>query len=1756
MMSLLLATFLHGQAVRTYTMSTDNQPWVSIATTGTQLTSVVGDYGTQTLTMPFDFDFGETTIAQGTTIRVRCDGHLVLSNESGSHYGASYSTGNTLAIVPLLMEDGEMPEGASGCYWQMDTTDGLAVLVIEWQHVKQYNSPGDDLNFQLRLFENGNVSAHYGRIVNTLGRNNFNFLMNSVPANGYGDRIALYGTWAAPMAISPGSLSYGSGATSIVTGVPDSGLVVTYMRPEPPCPRPLNFRVRDLTTTSASLMWTPNGVSGCTYVIKYDSVPFSVFYATDTHPSYFTNDSVYYLDSLLPNRTYYAFVMSHCGNDSSTWQSITFRTPCEPIVHADLPWSEDFNAYNDYMHTLDIFDSGCWRSSSIGVGYVAWRTTDLQIGNGIVTLPPFDELSDLEISFSIIRNGTVELGVLEDPGDTSSFVSLYTLDTPSGTTANRALRLNSYTGTGTILGFRVAGNCRVDNIDVHLAEGCPEVGEVTVDNVTATTAVVNWTDQNNAGNYRVTYRPLSATTPLTVNATASPVTLASLLPDEDYEVVVYAVCPLQESDPVSATFHTNCALYTVPLAESFEQGSLPACWTTRGVRFNSANQSADQSPSVCDTTATSGTHSMRLISRRTNLVGREASWVLLPETSNPVNGLTIEFDYRVPQWYENIELAVGVSTSEDDTLGFHRLFTIRPADGQWHRYSLDLGFYSGTTGRIALLQDNHTDHSYAPGRTYDNGFIDSLVVGERSACARPAALRCTNVTSSTVTIVWTEMGSVGTYEVTCGTQTQMVSGDTQCVITGLSPQTTYNVSVRQLCGDTYTAAITASFTTECPGIATIPWSEDFNSWPVGGFGECWTHHESPGIYSSSSVSVFNFQSVHCLKMASNIYQGDTNYTYVVLPRVDVPYTQLSFSMNVMGFNSSSSNSRLELGVLTDASDPNTFIPFDTVSFTDCGFSSQDYYERALNGIANGRLTLRFSSFSTTRSVYVDNFSLFYATSCGYPNHLAVDSTSLTSLSVSVGDPDSVGHYRLWWGVDSLTDSVDITGYSHTLSGLSHSTLYQISAATICPTDNSLSTVTSITAATDCGIISHDELPYEENYDNGIGLCSRFLDYCFPNNGGDRTNPNTHHGANGKSLHPNVQHNDEPFYYVLPEVDSLGGLALEFWHYVSISPEDNKIEVGVMNDPTDTMSFVTVETLYPFISEQWYQFHVSLGSYVGTGRHVALRFGATGSRWASIQYVDDLSLVLDLTCLAPDSVTVASVTDATATLVVHDPRGVGHYRVYAPADTLDFYGDTVVVGGLTGATDYMLYVASVCPEGAATFPVPVTFTTNCGIVELPYSENFESWPVFHMPRCWSVVDTISHEPEVRNFTNAAEGERVLAGSFANGDSMLTIATPMLHFADTDAYVSFLMYVRQIAIDSNNIATPVPMRTRVSYFDETTQTDISLYEDSVASSNYYNYLWNLVEISTQSIPVGIGTLRFSFWLDPRVSYASFAMDSLTVFTIHHDPPCQPVDSLSASNITLSTATVEWTSRGPATSWQLHLFSPTIDTVMVSDTLQVVLTGLEQETEHRLVVRPLCDDGQMLWSDTLTFTTLYCPTVEEVVVTATSAHTADVEWMAPTSGPWRVEYGLSGFDQGFGSVVIVPAQAAGRVTYHLTGLNSNTTYDLYIMTLCEEGKSSVWSDAAHFTTEIDGIDDSPNTTPHSLFTISPNPAHSSATLQGLEPGTTVTIRDASGRTVAQFEIQNSKFEFDVSHLTSGAYFVTATTHSTTLTRKMIVK
>jgi len=72
------------------------------------------------------------------------------------------------------------------------------------------------------------------------------------------------------------------------------------------------------------------------------------------------------------------------------------------------------------------------------------------------------------------------------------------------------------------------------------------------------------------------------------------------------------------------------------------------------------------------------------------------------------------------------------------------------------------------------------------------------------------------------------------------------------------------------------------------------------------------------------------------------------------------------------------------------------------------------------------------------------------------------------------------------------------------------------------------------------------------------------------------------------------------------------------------------------------------------------------------------------------------------------------------------------------------------------------------------------------------------------------------------------------------------------------------------------------------------------------------------------------------------------------------------------------------------------------------------------------------------------------------------AELSWTSGGAANWQVEYGLSGFSLGSGTLV-----QAGSNPFVLSGLNPNTAYDFYVRDSCGVGNVSQWSAVSSFST-----------------------------------------------------------------------------------------
>lgn len=283
------------------------------------------------------------------------------------------------------------------------------------------------------------------------------------------------------------------------------------------------------------------------------------------------------------------------------------QTPCDTIRHSALPYLQTFEGQTD----SSLFASGCWQRGAVdlvfflthgGYAYADLVCDDsnscrLRLATNhnqwaaMVTMPPVDNLSDLEVSFKTYQEvedfipwtstwGYIKVGVLEDTSDLNSFVSLGAVSVQFSS-SRQVVRLASYHGSGKILAFMgckgntssplPAGDSNyvflyVDSIELHQITTCGNVDRLRATNITDTQASISWRDPEWAGNFKVIVSGVGYDTILTTTDTS--VTLSGLLPNSNYTVLVRVLCAAGEGPVASTYFTTTHPVGPTPIAPS------------------------------------------------------------------------------------------------------------------------------------------------------------------------------------------------------------------------------------------------------------------------------------------------------------------------------------------------------------------------------------------------------------------------------------------------------------------------------------------------------------------------------------------------------------------------------------------------------------------------------------------------------------------------------------------------------------------------------------------------------------------------------------------------------------------------------------------------------------------------------------------------------------------------------------------------------------------------------------------------------------------------------------------------------------------------------------------------------------------------------------------------------------------------------------------------------------------------------------
>ena len=804
------------------------------------------------------------------------------------------------------------------------------------------------------------------------------------------------------------------------------------------CAQPNLLTATNITTDSATLGWHEAG-SATSWVVYYRPEG-----STDAYTTVTVNDTPsVVIGGLIANTQYEFYVKANCGDEMSN-PSVTasFRSACGPIDV--LPFTENFE--NGLYSTTQSTYIACWDRLTTAPNHYVYVGNGSYYAHGgehyldfhytpscsdIAILPELGQninASDLMITFYACHTsygysplGTLEIGVMTDKNDTNSFVPVQYIDLLSQGPfdyAEQLISLGSYTGNGKYIAFRVS-NCDntsyyIDDILLEMRPDCMYPLNFHKTTVTNTSVTLAWNEIGDATSWNIQYDStgfVPGQGGQTVVADSTSFTVTGLTNLTSYDFYVQADCGSSLSDWIGPV-HAITGMVNMPI--------------------NTTEYLTTCNAIICDDGGIDGDYSTENIS----------SLVIYPETAG--SGLEITGSANLSLGYYDF----GAS---------HLLFY----DGVGSLNNTLLGDFTGYVSDIAIASSGPITVVFTSDYYTAPGFV--LYVN-CSNCTPPSNFAVSNIETTSATLSWANGSGLYSISLSGDTNAYFTTTDNTYQLTGLNPNSTYNVIIRSLCGaDSSFASPILTFSTPCEPMTVTennPWFEDFEGYTGSGEQpfECWTRalvdndYNAPFVYCGYAPACYSGLNSAELKGSDNI---------LVLPEFtnDIHDLRLSF----WATSTNPTFGTLEVGVLTDINDIDSF---ESLAFTDQpGPRGSD---SSGNGIymgpfdfhyvqaTNGRIALRYSNTYSAASWNLDDFTVELAPSCYAPTSLTIGNVTTSEATVVWANGDTETEWVLQYkpAVDSVwSNNITCTNTLYILQNLTAATLYQVRVKSVCGVDD-------------------------------------------------------------------------------------------------------------------------------------------------------------------------------------------------------------------------------------------------------------------------------------------------------------------------------------------------------------------------------------------------------------------------------------------------------------------------------------------------------------------------------------------------------------------------------------------------------------------------------------------------------------------------------------------------------------------------------
>ena len=634
----------------------------------------------------------------------------------------------------------------------------------------------------------------------------------------------------------------------------------------PACPIPSSFIASNVSATTADFSWVENG-SATSWVIEYGPVGFIQGSGTIVNAT----SMPFTVLGLTPNTTYQFYIQANCGSSYSDYSSpITLTTALIPISLPYVNDFETPSSYSDFGF-LNGTQSNKWQiGSAAGVNntvgganamYISndsgtsWAYTGGTAGNSKVyayldievpvgvneLLLDFDWIAKGSLyNYEFLRVYLMPLNVPVVAGSNPPTFNSINYDaagqvgnyvggigehwlSQQTTWQHKQFSINN-TQFPTLAGntWRLYFHWRndqttavqppatVDNISITISN-CPAPNALSTTNITSSSIDLAWTENGTATSWIVEYGPAGFTlgTGTQLTASINPFQVAALTPATTYDFYVKSDCGAGNfsgwTNKVTAT--TSCVPTTIPFTESFNDASIPNCWSQTYSGALTSNRWS------INTGSNAGGTPNQMVCNYQNNIGISRLIAPAIDFAGVVNPV-LTFKYMYDDFGAGVTLKIQTSTDLTNWTDQPFILTGGAGDVGPLTASINLTLGAGVNYIAWVVDGNHYQINY--------WYIDDVTITSSTLpCTTPTNLAISGVAQTQATATWTAGGTETQWEIAYKPSasstwtTAFVSTIPSYVLQPLTSSTVYDVKVRAICavGDTSTYSAIVNFTT-------------------------------------------------------------------------------------------------------------------------------------------------------------------------------------------------------------------------------------------------------------------------------------------------------------------------------------------------------------------------------------------------------------------------------------------------------------------------------------------------------------------------------------------------------------------------------------------------------------------------------------------------------------------------------------------------------------------------------------------------------------------------------------------------------------------------------------------------------------------------------------------------------------------------------------------------------------------------------